>query len=228
MGGTGASAYRKWLDVWREPSAEKYVIANGDEGEPGSFKDRELMLRAPHLVIEGVILAGLFTGATRGYVFVRPEYPEQIAALRAEIARAVSLRACGGDVFGSGRSFPVEVFESPGGYICGEQSALLEAMEDRRAQPRDRPPEVATNGLFDKPTVVNNVETLAWVPFVVLRGGATHAAAGWRVPDEPKLLHFSGRRFFSVSGDVNRPGVYEVPVGLPCGRYWSRPCSAAG
>jgi NADH:ubiquinone oxidoreductase subunit F (NADH-binding)/NADH:ubiquinone oxidoreductase subunit E len=214
MGGAGAPTFQKWLDVWREPGAEKYVVANGDESEPGTFKDRELMLRHPHLVVEGVILAGLMTGATAGHIFVRHEYHEQIESLRDEIARAESLGACGPEVFGCGRAFPVEVFESPGGYICGEQSALIEAMEDRRAQPRNRPPELTTNGLYDRPTVVNNVETLAWAPAVVLRGGKTYAAAGSRVPAEAKQLAFTGRRLFSVSGDVERPGVYEVPVGL--------------
>jgi NADH:ubiquinone oxidoreductase subunit F (NADH-binding)/NADH:ubiquinone oxidoreductase subunit E len=214
MGGAGAPAYQKWLDVWREPAEEKYIVANGDESEPGTFKDREIMLRLPHLLVEGVILAGLMTGATAGYIFVRHEYPEQIHALRDEIARAESLAVCGSDILGSGRSFPVDVFESPGGYICGEQSALIETMEDRRAQPRNRPPELTTNGLRDRPTVVNNVETLAWAPAIVLRGGEKYAAGGWRVPGEGKQASFSGRRLFSVSGDVKRPGVYEVPVGM--------------
>ncbi|HEV3386692.1 MAG TPA: NAD(P)H-dependent oxidoreductase subunit E [Gemmata sp.] len=236
MGGAGAPAYQKWLDVWRErsdyetdqpegplrpisnvkkQSFEKYIVANGDESEPGTFKDRELLLRLPHLVVEGVILAGLMTGATAGYIFIRHEYHEQIHAIRDEIARAKALGACGVDVFGCGRGFPVEVFESPGGYICGEQSALLEAMEDRRAQPRNRPPELNSNGLRDRPTVVNNIETLAWIPAIVLRGGAEYAAGGWRLQNAVKPLGFGGRRLFSVSGDVRRPGVYEVPIGLP-------------
>jgi len=215
MGGAGAPAYQKWLDVWREPATEKYIVSNGDESEPGTFKDREIMLRLPHLLVEGVILAGLMTGATAGYIYVRHEYLEQIHALREEIARAEKLGACGRNVFRTGRDFPVEVFESPGGYICGEQSALIEAMEDRRSQPRNRPPELTTNGLRDKPTVVNNVETLAWTPFIVLRAGTSYATRGWRVPGEGKQPGFGGRRIFSVSGDVRRPGVYEVPVGLP-------------
>ncbi len=213
MGGAGAPAYQKWLDVWRELDTEKYIVCNGDESEPGTFKDRELLLRMPHLVVEGVILAGLMTGASAGYIFIRHEYHEQIHAVREEIMRAEHLGACGEDVFGTGRSFPVEVFESPGGYICGEQSALLEAMEDRRGQPRNRPPELNTNGLRDRPTVVNNVETLAWAPAIMLSGGSAYAAGGWRVKEDPKL-GFGGRRLFSISGDVKFPGVYEVPVGL--------------
>ena len=214
MGGAGAPAYQKWLDVWREPGPEKYIVCNGDESEPGTFKDRELLLRMPHLVVEGVILAGLMIGASAGYIYIRHEYYEQIHACREEIMRAERLGACGEDVFGTGRAFPVEVFESPGGYICGEQSALLEAMEDRRGQPRNRPPELSTNGLRDKPTVVNNVETLAWAPAIMLSGGLAYAAGGWRVKENPNL-GFGGRRLFSVSGDINRPGVYETPVGLP-------------
>jgi NADH:ubiquinone oxidoreductase subunit F (NADH-binding)/NADH:ubiquinone oxidoreductase subunit E len=217
MGGAGAPAYGKWLDVWQQPGPEKYIVANGDESEPGTFKDRELLLRFPHLVVEGIILAGLMTGASAGYVFIRHEYHEQIHAVKEEIERAQRMRACGPDIFGSGIAFPVEVFESPGGYICGEQSALLEAMEDRRAQPRNRPPELGTNGLRDKPTVVNNVETLSWVPSIIMRGGQAYAGAGWRVLGDEKRLGFSGRRLFSVSGHVTRPGVYEVPVGLPLG-----------
>ena len=182
-----------------------------------------MLLRLPHLVIEGVILAGLMTNATAGYIYIRHEYHEQIHACRHEIERAIRLGACGDNIFGSGKSFPVEVFESPGGYICGEQSALIEAMEDRRSQPRNRPPELSTNGLRDKPTVVNNVETLAWAPYIVLRGGAEYAAGGWRTPFRDRTAGFGGRRLFSVSGDVNRPGVYEVPVGLPLGDLLTDP-----
>jgi NADH:ubiquinone oxidoreductase subunit F (NADH-binding)/NADH:ubiquinone oxidoreductase subunit E len=241
MGGAGALAYGKWLDVWQQPGPEKYIVANGDESEPGTFKDRELLLRLPHLVVEGVILAGLITGASAGYVFIRHEYHEQIQAVKAEIARAVRLGACGDNIFGSGRAFPVEVFESPGGYICGEQSALLEAMEDRRAQPRNRPPELGTNGLRDKPTVVNNVETLAWAPFIFLHGGSAYAEAGWRVPGPGGgggglaaptppwgRLGFRGLRLFSVSGDVRRPGVFEVPIGLPLGELLLGPKYCGG
>ncbi|MCS6863518.1 MAG: NADH-ubiquinone oxidoreductase-F iron-sulfur binding region domain-containing protein [Gemmataceae bacterium] len=223
MGGAGALAYQKWLDVWRASSgdtdarlevSEKYIVCNGDESEPGTFKDRELLLRMPHLVVEGVILAGLMTGATAGYIFIRHEYHEQIEAVRQEIRRAERLGACGDNIFDSHRNFPVEVFESPGGYICGEQSALIEAMEDRRGQPRNRPPELTTNGFRDKPTVVNNVETLAWTPAIVLFGGDKYESGGWR-PPPPATARWGGRRLFSVSGDVARPGVYEVPIGLP-------------
>jgi NADH:ubiquinone oxidoreductase subunit F (NADH-binding)/NADH:ubiquinone oxidoreductase subunit E len=218
LGGAGVLAHQKWSDVWRETSPEKYVVANGDESEPGTFKDRELMLRTPHLVVEGMIVAGLLSGASAGYIYVRHEFFEQIHALEEEIHRAEKLGACGDDVFESGIRFPVRVMESPGGYICGEQSALIEAIEDRRAQPRNRPPELATNGLRDKPTAVNNVETLSWAPFIVLNGGKAYADAGWKTPDGfAPSYRFKGRRLFSISGNVNRPGVYEVPVGITIG-----------
>jgi NADH:ubiquinone oxidoreductase subunit F (NADH-binding) len=260
MGGAGVPAYRKWLDVWQAEGDEKYVVCNGDESEPGTFKDREILLKMPHLVVEGVILAGLMTNATAGYIFIRHEYGEQIAAVRAEIRRALGIGACGSNVFGTGRAFPVEVFVSPGGYICGEQSALLEAMEDRRAQPRNRPPELATNGLRDRPTLVNNVETLAWAPATLLLHDAAveaevrstlefelaestirklNALTEASVVDQARKSArddaakkamlaaswyaaqgrpgFKGRRFFSISGDVNKPGVYEVSIGMTLG-----------
>ncbi|NDG50874.1 MAG: NADH-quinone oxidoreductase subunit L, partial [Rhodospirillales bacterium] len=132
MGGAGVPAQQKWSDVWKAKGDAKYIVCNADESEPGTFKDRELLTRHPHLVLEGVILAGLMTGATRGWIYIRHEYAEQIAIMRREIARAEAVGSCGQNVFGSGRTFPVEVFASPGGYICGEQSALIEAMEDRR------------------------------------------------------------------------------------------------
>jgi NADH:ubiquinone oxidoreductase subunit F (NADH-binding) len=160
------------------------------------------MLRLPHLVVERVILAGLVTGACAGFIFIRHEYQKQIEAVRNEIERATKLRACGENVFGSGRPFPVEVFESPGGYICGEQSALLEVMEDRRAQPRNRPPELGTNGLRDKPTLVNNVETLAWAPSIFLHGGAAYARAGWRAPGTNGRIGFAGQRLSSPSAET--------------------------
>jgi NADH:ubiquinone oxidoreductase subunit F (NADH-binding)/NADH:ubiquinone oxidoreductase subunit E len=206
MGGAGVPAHQKWNDVWKAKGDEKYIVCNADESEPGTFKDRELLTRHPHLVLEGVILAGLLTGATRGTIYIRHEYAEQIAIMNREILRATSLGICGPNACGTGRNFPVDVFTSPGGYICGEQSALIEAMEDRRAQPRNKPPQLETNGLYDKPTLVSNVETFAWAPAIMLKGGEWYAAEG--------INGCKGRRLFSISGDVVRPGVYEVPNGI--------------
>jgi NADH:ubiquinone oxidoreductase subunit F (NADH-binding)/NADH:ubiquinone oxidoreductase subunit E len=214
MGGAGIPASQKWRDVRdairtacrRQTDSRGFIVVNGDESEPGTFKDRELLLRYPHLVIEGVILAGLVTEAMQGFIYIRHEYGEQIEACRAEIRRAEELGVCGENASVLGRSFPLSVFVSPGGYICGEQSALIEAMSDRRGEPRNMPPKLETNGLEDLPTLVSNVETFAWAPFICLKGGKTYAAEG--------VNGWKGRRLFSVSGDVNRPGVYEVPMGL--------------
>jgi NADH:ubiquinone oxidoreductase subunit F (NADH-binding)/NADH:ubiquinone oxidoreductase subunit E len=214
MGGAGIPATQKWRDVrdavrsafQRRADTRSFIVANGDESEPGTFKDRELLLRAPHLIVEGVILAGLITEATQGFIYIRHEYQEQIEACRAEIQRAERLGFCGENASVLGRSFPVSVFVSPGGYICGEQSALIEAMSDRRGEPRNMPPKLETNGLLDLPTLVSNVETLAWVSYILIKGGKTYASLG--------VNGWKGRRFFSVSGDVKRPGVYEVPIGM--------------
>jgi NADH:ubiquinone oxidoreductase subunit F (NADH-binding) len=215
LGGAGIPATQKWRDVRdavrtararRSEDDRAFIVVNGDESEPATFKDRELLLRFPHIVIEGVILAGLLTEATEGFIYIRHEYPEQIDACRREIKRAEKLGICGQNATVLGRPFPVSVFVSPGGYICGEQSALIEAMSDRRAEPRNMPPKLETNGLDDRPTLVSNVETFAWVPYIAINGGAAYAALG--------VNGWKGRRFFSVSGDVKRPGVYEVPMGL--------------
>ncbi|MGB8167176.1 MAG: NAD(P)H-dependent oxidoreductase subunit E [Chthoniobacteraceae bacterium] len=214
MGGAGIPASQKWRDVRdairaacvRQADTRGFIVVNGDESEPGTFKDRELLLRYPHLIVEGVILAGLVTEATQGFIYIRHEYTEQIEACRAEIRRAEQLGYCGENASVLGRSFPISVFVSPGGYICGEQSALIEAMSDRRGEPRNMPPKLETNGLEDLPTLVSNVETFAWVPYICLKGGKTYAEQG--------VNGWKGRRIFSVSGDVKRPGVYEVPMGL--------------
>ena len=187
MGGAGGRTHKKWNDVLTAAGDEKYVVCCGDESEPGTFKDREILLRAPHLVLEGVLVAGLTVGAQRGWIYIRHEYHEQIARMRKAIADAKRSGAL---------TMPVEVFVSPGGYICGEQTAMIQVLEDKRAEPRNRPPELQTNGLRDKPTLVNNVETLAWVPSLLL--GRDTASL----------------RFFAVSGDVQTPGVYEVPTGI--------------
>jgi formate dehydrogenase beta subunit len=206
MGGAGVPAHQKWTDVRRARGDTKYVVCNADESEPTTFKDREVLLRTPQLVLEGVILGGLLVGAERGTIYIRHEYAEQIHAMRGAIERATSMGVCGENLLGSGRSFPVEVFVSPGGYICGEQSALIEAMEGKRAEPRNKPPLLETNGLYDKPTLLSNVETFAWVPAIAVRGGAWYRDLG--------VNGGKGARFFSICGDLNRPGAYEVPNGI--------------
>jgi formate dehydrogenase beta subunit len=205
MGGAGFPTFRKWTAVRAAPGDVKYVICNADESEPGTFKDRELLRRTPHLVIEGMVLAGLVTGAAGGYIYIRHEFHEEMEVLQEALDRAREEKICGDDILGSGLSFPIGIFVSPGGYIQGEETALLEAMEDRRGEPRNKPPFPVTHRLYNRPTVINNVETLAWVPAIILRGGEWYRGQG--------VNGATGLRFVSVSGDVNRPGVYEVPFG---------------
>ena len=228
MGGAGGRAYRKWGDVLRAESrsGEKYIVCNADESEPGTFKDRDILLAAPYATIEGMILAALVTGAGKGWIYIRHEYPEQIECCRREIERAERLGACGEDIFGSGHSFQLAVYESPGGYICGEQTALIEAMEDKRAEPRIRPPELMTNGLNNEPTLLSNVETFAWAPMILKDGGDCFAKHGKR---EGRLASGSeskmkGRRLFSLSGDLVNPGVYEVETGITLGEMIDQCC----
>ena len=228
MGGAGGRAYLKWGDVMRAEgtTGEKFIVCNADESEPGTFKDREILLAAPYLTIEGMIVAAMVVGATRGWIYIRHEYPEQIEACKIEIARAVEINACGRNIFGSSRSFELDVFPSPGNYICGEQTALIEAMEDKRAEPRNRPPELMTNGLYDQPTLLSNVETFAWAPAILKDGGDWFAAQGLHkaalATGSEKAM--KGKRLFSISGDLNKPGVYEVPTGITLGQLIDEHC----
>ena len=230
MGGAGAPASEKWDETRKAPGQVKYVVCNADESEPGTFKDRDILLAAPHLVIEGMIVAALVTGAKRGFIYIRHEYFEQIRRLEEAIADAVRFGACGSNIFGSAREFRLEVFVSPGGYVCGEQTALIEALEGKRSEPRNRPPELQTNGLYNQPTILNNVETFAWVPAILLREPAADGIERERAAKpagtiDPAGIWFKnagmnrskGKRFFSISGDLNRPGVYEVPCGITLG-----------
>ncbi len=233
MGGAGAPAFSKWEETKNAPGEVKYVVCNADESEPGTFKDRDILLASPHLVIEGMIIAGLVTGAKRGFIYIRHEYFEQIARLNKAIDEAVQLKACGANIFGSNLEFRLEVFVSPGGYVCGEQTALIEALEGKRSEPRNRPPELQTNGLYNQPTVLNNVETFAWVPAILLYEPLEKTTPIATTMLEGKPVGKSaiqgvwyrsagrdgmkGKRFFSISGDLNRPGAYEVPCGVTLG-----------
>jgi len=221
MGGAGGRTYLKWSDVLAAEGKAKFLVCNADESEPGTFKDREILLRFPHLLIEGMILAGLVVGAQRGWIYVRHEYPEQIKRLQSEIRRANAIGVLGQDILGSGEKFSLEVFVSPGGYICGEQTALIEAMEDKRGEPRNRPPELMTNGYQNQPTLLNNVETFAWVPAILDREGGNWFRGEGRKTGPFDLAGQKdltrGRRLFSISGDVACPGVYEVPTGITLG-----------
>jgi NADH:ubiquinone oxidoreductase subunit F (NADH-binding) len=198
MGGAGFPTGRKWQLVAGQEARPKYAICNADESEPGTFKDRQILAELPHLVLEGLLLGMLVTGAEQGWVFIRHEYGPEEAVIRAEIA---ALREAG--LVREG--LEVDVFTSPGGYILGEESALIECMEGHRGEPRNKPPFPGVAGLWGKPTLMNSVETFADVPVIVERG-----AGWWR---EQGVRGATGLKFFAVSGHVERPGVYCVPMG---------------
>src|SRR5215471_6685038 len=198
MGGAGFPTGSKWELVRNTPGAVKYVVCNADESEPGTFKDRVLLQTVPDLVLEGMAMAALVVGAQKAIIYIRHEYAREHEILHRAL-RHNQTRGVFGDI-------DFEIFESPGGYICGEETALLEALEDKRAEPRNKPPFPGTHGLFGKPTLINNVETFAMVPGIVLKGGAWWAAQGKNGA--------SGLKFLAVSGHVRNPGVYEVPLGI--------------
>ena len=207
LGGAGFSTEMKWQMVRREPGPEKYVVCNADESEPGTFKDRFILTHLPFLVIEGMIVAGLVTGARRGVLYIRHEYEAQEEILEEEIQRCGRDGLLGPRILGSDLGFDLEIFVSPGGYICGEESALLEAIEGKRAEPRNKPPFPGQQGLWNMPTVINNVETFAHVPQILVRGVDWYKAQG--------IGGAAGLKFVGVSGHVRNPGVYEVAMGTP-------------
>jgi formate dehydrogenase/NADH-quinone oxidoreductase subunit F len=205
MGGAGFPAGRKWELVAAQETTPKYVICNADESEPGTFKDREILATQPHLVLEGMLLGMLAAGAEEGWVFIRHEYGPEEQVIRGEIEHLRQTGLVGPDAGGSGRRLSVEVFTSPGGYILGEESALIECMEGHRGEPRNKPPFPGTFGLHGMPTLMNSVETFAHVPVIAVRGASWWNAQG--------RGDHAGLKFFAVSGHVERPGVYCVPMG---------------
>jgi len=206
MGGAGFPTAMKWDLVRKQPGPEKYIVCNADESEPGTIKDRFIMTHLPHLLVEGMVLAGLVTGAKQGILYIRHEYHLQEEILGEEIRRAYRSGLLGKNLLGSGLDFELKVFVSPGGYICGEESALLEAIEGHRAEPRNKPPFPGVAGLWQKPTVINNVETFINVPQVLARGAEWYKSAGRNGS--------RGLKFVGVSGHIAKPGVYEVPMGI--------------
>ena len=205
MGGAGFPTGRKWDLVAAQQADVKYAICNADESEPGTFKDREILATQPYLVLEGLLLGMLAIGAEEGWVFIRHEYAPEEQVIRREIDRLRHIGLVGPNAGGSGRRLNVEVFTSPGGYILGEESALIECMEGHRGEPRNKPPFPGTYGLHGKPTLMNSVETFAHVPVI-----ATNGAAWW---NEQGRGDHNGLKFFAVSGHVTSPGVYCVPMG---------------
>lgn len=206
MGGAGFPTSIKWDVVRKEPDPEKYVVCNADESEPGTIKDRFIMTHLPHVVIEGMIICALVVGAHKGFFYIRHEYKEQEEIVNEEIRECYRAGLLGGDILGSGLAFDLEMFVSPGGYICGEGSAQLEAIEGKRAEPRNKPPNAATVGLWGKPTALNNVETFVNVPQILANGVDWFKSQG--------RDGAAGLKFIGVSGDVQRPGVFEIPMGI--------------
>ncbi|MCQ3930044.1 MAG: NADH-quinone oxidoreductase subunit E [Chloroflexi bacterium] len=205
-GGAAFPTATKWKMTRQAAGQPKYVVCNADESEPGTFKDRVLMETRPHLILEGVALCAFAIGATKAYLFVRGEYPESAWRLQRAIDEATHAGLLGENILGSDFSLDIEIRRGGGAYICGEETALFEAIEGNRGFPRIKPPYPTTHGLFQKPTVVNNVETLSTIPGIVEHSGEWFKQWGTEKSTGPKLV--------SVSGHVQRPGVYEINPGL--------------
>lgn len=207
--GRGGAAFPtgvKWEGAAKAEGSPKYVVCNTDESEPGTFKDRVLLMDDPHSILEGMLIAGYAIGASRGYFYVRGEYAYMLPVLEAVFASARKAGLLGENILSSGFSFEVEIRLGAGAYICGEETALFESIEGKRGFPRIKPPFPTTHGLFGQPTVINNVETMCNVPLILKMGAEAYRRIGTEKSTGPKL--------FCVSGDVSRPGVYEVPFGL--------------
>jgi NADH-quinone oxidoreductase subunit F len=185
---------------------QKYVICNADESEPGTFKDRILLLDDPHRTIEGMLIGAYAIGASKGYIYLRGEYPYILPVLENALREAREANLLGQNILGSNFSFDIELRLGAGAYICGEETALFESIEGKRGFPRVKPPFPTTHGLFGKPTVINNVETICNVPLIISLGSAEYRRIGTEKSPGPKL--------FCVSGDVTQPGLYEVPFGV--------------
>jgi NADH-quinone oxidoreductase subunit F len=205
-GGAGFPAGMKWSFVPKDTAKPKYILANCDESEPGTSKDRPLLEMDPHQLIEGMVIAGRAVGAQSGYAYVRGEYRYVIDIMDVAIAEAYAKGYLGKNILGSGFNFDLATHTGAGAYECGEESALMESLEGKRGYPRIRPPFPAVVGLYGCPTVINNAETLSSVPCIILKGGEWYAGLG-----TPKN---GGTRLYSISGHINKPGIYELPLGF--------------
>ena len=206
-GGAGFPTGAKWKAVADAPGEPKSIVCNADEGEPGCFKDRAIMDYDPHALLEGMALAGFATGAARGFIYLRYEYPETFRILERALAEAEAAGVLGVNILGSSFTFKIHLRRGAGAYICGEEGSLLNSLEGKHPFPRNKPPFPVTHGFENLPTAVNNVETLASVPPIVRKGAAWYRGLG-------RNGH-AGTKLISLSGDIQRPGNYEVPIGLP-------------
>ncbi|MGN7612566.1 NADH-quinone oxidoreductase subunit NuoF [Magnetococcales bacterium HHB-1] len=206
-GGAGFPAGLKWSFIPKDDPRPKYLVCNADEGEPGTCKDRDIIRYDPHLLIEGMVIAGFAVGAEQGYVYIRGEFYREAEKLQKAIDEAYQGGHLGENIHGKGFTFHLAVHRGAGAYVCGEETGLIESLEGKKGQPRLKPPFPANVGLFGCPTVVNNVETLASIPAIIQNGGEWYAALG--------VENSTGTKVFSVSGHVNKPGNYEVELGIP-------------
>jgi NADH-quinone oxidoreductase subunit F len=204
-GGAGFAMGRK-VSFMPQGQMDKYLVCNADESEPGTFKDRELITKTPHTLIEGVIIAAYAAGATRSFIYIRGEYQQQADILDAALLEAYDKGYLGTNILGSGFDLSLVVHRGAGAYICGEETALLDSLEGRRGNPRLKPPFPANQGLFQGPTLINNVETLMTVPHILRMGGEEYAKIGTE--------NSTGTKLVSVSGHVKRPGNYEIVLGM--------------
>ncbi|MGI8557297.1 MAG: NADH-quinone oxidoreductase subunit NuoF [Solirubrobacteraceae bacterium] len=205
-GGAGFSMGKK-ASFLPKGAMDKYLVCNADESEPGTFKDRELMQKSPHMLIEGIVIAAWAAGTNRAFIYVRGEYAEQAAILERAVAEAHEAGYVGERILGSELSLSLVVHRGAGAYICGEETGLLDSLEGKRGNPRLKPPFPANQGLYKGPTLINNVETLATVPHIIEMGGAEYAKIGTE--------NSTGTKLVSVSGHVQRPGNYEIELGTP-------------
>lgn len=204
-GGGGFQTGYKWKQVARQKEIIRYVVCNGDEGDPGAFMDRSVMEGDPHKMIEGMIIAGYAVGAQEGYIYVRAEYPLAISRLKVAISQAVEAGILGENILGSGYSFQIHINRGAGAFVCGEGSALTASIEGERGMPRTKPPRTVEQGLFAKPTVLNNVETYANVPLIILNGAEWYHRLGTKTSP--------GTKAFALTGSVKNTGLIEVPMG---------------
>jgi NADP-reducing hydrogenase subunit HndC len=205
-GGAGFPTGQKWKFVAKTPGAVKYVVCNADESEPGTFKDRLILEGDPHSIVEAMTIAGYSVGAQEGYIYIRGEYSLAQERLKLAIEQAKEMGFLGEHIFGTDFSFDIHIHSGAGAYICGEETALIESIEGKRGEPRARPPYPTTNGLWDKPTLVNNVETLANVPPILRHGAEWFRKLG--TPSSP------GTKVYTIMGNVNVTGLIEVPMGI--------------
>lgn len=204
-GGAGFPTGLKWSFASQSESDVKYVLCNADEGDPGAFMDRSILEADPHAVVEGMVIAAKAINATKGYVYARTEYPLAIKRLQMAINDATERGLLGEDILGSGFSFDIEIYQGAGAFVCGEETALMRSIEGKRGMPRPRPPFPAHQGLWEKPTILNNVESLSNVAQIITNGGAWYASMGTETS--------KGTKVFAMSGDVNNIGLVEVPMG---------------